>query len=110
MGEIDTVAVHELGLWIDNDHDTYRRALLPVYANLFRHYRKGRFDYELAVRGMGYAVAHGAKRYHLEFGSSGDRWFDMFPKQVRDSVARVMVDYFLELVATEDGVEFLESL
>lgn len=106
----DDITVTELRLWIDNDYGSYSSALLPVYKNLYRHYRKGRFDYGLAVRGMGYAVTYGAKRYHVINGRPGDRWFDMFPKSVRDKVAVMLVDNFCEMLRCEDDLEFLGSL
>lgn len=94
-GDLDTVAVDELRLYAENDHDTYKRWLLPTFQNYERKYRRGVFDRELAVQGMARnVVAMAARKYHAEFGSSG-AWQSTFPKDVRLAVAGELVDYLV---------------
>lgn len=93
--EVDMVAATELRLYADNDHDTYKRWLLPTYQNYERKYRRGVFDYDLAVQGMARNVlAMAARKYHAEFGGSS-RWQDTFPVGVRIQAATELVDYLV---------------
>lgn len=86
----------ELELFIMNDEAVYRAYFLPACRSLRRHYLRGSFSYERALRGMAYCVNSAAKQYRLEHGSMTDAWFRMFPKGDRDRVCASLVDSFLD--------------
>lgn len=81
----------ELQMYLENDGDIYRQQLWPIIKNLENHFRKGRWDHERAITGMGYAVETAAKKYHSEFGSSGP-WHGVFTPAIRREVAESMVN------------------
>ena len=93
---IDTEATRELDLFIMNDEDLYRRRFMPIILNLKRKMAKGVYDHKLAVKLWMYLVDDAAKEYVKEFGSQQDDVADMFPKETRLQVARVISDRELE--------------
>ena len=93
---IDTEATRELDLFIMNDEDLYRRRFMPIILNLKRKMAKGVYDHKLAVKLWMYLVDDAAKEYVKEFGSQQDDVADMFPKETREQVARVISDRELE--------------
>ena len=89
---IDTDAVNELDSYIMNNEDLYRRRFMPIISNLKRKIRKGIYDHDKAQTLWMYMVDDAAKQYVKEFGSSGTDVKDMFPKETRQQVAKVISD------------------
>jgi hypothetical protein len=83
----DQHAIRELGLFIENDSQLYHSQQLPIEKNLKLKGMKGKYDPRLAVKLWSYLIESGAKKYHKQFGSGG-KWNDMFPKPMRDELAR----------------------
>ena len=82
--------VIELALFIDNDAPSYGR-WVAACRNLERHQRRGDYDQDKALKLMEAVAKEGAKRYHAEHGTPGDRWFDLFDVEVRRLVARQLL-------------------
>lgn len=90
--------VTELSLFIDNHRPSYGR-WEAACRNLDRHRRRGDYDPDKALRLMVKVATEGAKSYHAEYGSPGDRWFDLFNVEVRRIVARYLLAQYEEEVA-----------
>jgi hypothetical protein len=90
---IDTEAVRELLLYIENDGELYRQRWEPIVKNLTRKKMKGIYDEKKAAKLMLYLVNDGARKYVREFG--GDvPWNKAFPMPVRKMVAVELVENF----------------
>jgi len=93
---IDSDAVNELDTYIMNNEDLYRRRFMPIISNIKRKMKKNVYDHEKAQKLWMYLVDDAAKEYVKEFGSTQDDVADMFPKETRLQVARVISDRELE--------------
>ena len=93
---IDSDAVNELDSFIMNDEDLYRRRFMPIISNLRRKVRKNVYDHEKAQKLWMYLIDDAARKYVKEFGSPGTDVGDMFPKETRSRVARIISDRELE--------------
>tara|TARA_B000000609_G_C24052965_1_gene282305 strand:- start:201 stop:557 length:357 start_codon:yes stop_codon:yes gene_type:complete len=89
---VDTDAVNELDSFIMNNEDLYRRRFMPIISNLKRKIAKGVYDHDKAQKLWMYLVDDAARQYVKDFGSSGTDVKDMFPKETRMQVAKVMAD------------------
>lgn len=65
-GESDSVAAHELALFIINDGELYRSQTQPIILNLRRKLKRGVYDSEKAVKLYKYLADNGAKKYTFE--------------------------------------------
>ena len=93
---IDSNAVNELDSYIMNNEDLYRRRFMPIISNIKRKIAKGVYDHEKAQKLWMYLIDDAAKEYVTEFGSTQDDVRDMFPKETREEVARIISDRELE--------------
>jgi 2-phosphoglycerate kinase len=93
---IDSNAVNELDSFIMNNEDLYRRRFMPIISNIKRKLKKYVYDHEKAQKLWMYLVDDAAKEYVKEFGSTQDDVPNMFPKELRQQVARVISDRELE--------------
>ena len=93
---LDSDAVNELDTFIMNDEDLYRRRFMPIISNIKRKIKKNVYDHEKAQKLWMYLVDDAAKEYVKEFGSTQDDVANMFPKETRQQVARIMSDRELE--------------
>ena len=93
---IDSDAVNELDSYIMNNEGLYRRRFMPIISNIKRKMKKNVYDHEKAQKLWMYLVDDAAKEYVKEFGSTQDDVADMFPKETRQQVARVISDRELE--------------
>ena len=89
---VDTDAVNELDSFIMNNEDLYRRRFMPIISNLKRKIAKGVYDHDKAQKLWMYLVDDAARQYVKDFGSSGTDVKDMFPKETRMQVVKVMAD------------------
>jgi len=93
---LDTDAVNELDSFIMNDEDLYRRRFMPIISNIKRKIAKNIYDHEKAQKLWMYLIDDAARKYVNEFGSAGTDVKDMFPKETRQEVARIISDRELE--------------
>ena len=93
---VDSDAVNELDSFIMNDEDLYRRRFMPIISNIKRKIAKGVYDHEKAQTLWMYLVDDAAKAYVQEHGSVDQDVKDVFPKETRQQVARVISDRELE--------------
>jgi len=93
---IDSDAVNELDTYIMNNEDLYRRRFMPIISNIKRKLAKNVYDHDKAQTLWMYLVDDAAKEYVKEFGSTQDDDGNMFPKETRQQVARVISDRELE--------------
>ena len=93
---IDSDAVNELDTYIMNNENLYRRRFMPIISNIKRKLAKNVYDHEKAQKLWMYLVDDAAKEYVKEFGSTQDDVSNMFPKETREQVARVISDRELE--------------
>ena len=93
---IDSNAVNELDSYIMNNEDLYRRRLMPIISNIKRKIKRNVYDHEKAQILCMYLVDDAAKEYVKEYGSTQDDVANMFPKETRQQVARVISDRELE--------------
>jgi hypothetical protein len=90
----DEQMASELVLFIDNDAELYRQQVTPIQKNLVNKIAAGKWSKPLAVKLYGYLVESGAKKYHKQFGSKGDKWFDMFNPATRKLAATELTEQF----------------
>lgn len=94
--EADEVSARELYLYIESDGDLYRQQHQPIMQNLVQKIDRGVYDREKAIKLYMYLVQSGAEKYVKDFGSHGDKWFEMFDKPTRELVAKNFVANFEE--------------
>ena len=93
---IDSDAVNELDTYIMNSEELYRRRFMPIISNIKRKMKKNVYDHEKAQKLWMYLFNDAAKEYVKEFGSTQDDVSNMFPKETRERVARIISDRELE--------------
>ena len=93
---IDSSAVNELDSYIMNNEELYRRRFMPIISNIKRKLKRNVYDHEKAQKLWMYLIDDVAKEYVKEFGSQQDDVMDMFPKETRQQVARIISDRELE--------------
>tara|TARA_B100001057_G_C22633469_1_gene865314 strand:- start:6 stop:362 length:357 start_codon:yes stop_codon:yes gene_type:complete len=93
---IDSDAVNELDTYIMNNESLYRRRFMPIISNIKRKLKRNVYDHEKAQKLWMYLVNDAAKEYVKEYGSTQDDVSNMFPKETRMQVARVISDRELE--------------
>jgi hypothetical protein len=89
---VDSDAVNELDSYINNNEDLYRRRFMPIISNIKRKIAKGVYDHEKAQTLWMYLVDDAAKAYV----QADQDVKDVFPKETRQQVARVISDRELE--------------
>jgi hypothetical protein len=81
----DRAAHSELGLYIDNDYETYKRKE-ALKKNYEKKFNKGTYNQQKAQKGVyNLIVVPAARKYDKEFGSRGQSIFD---RNIRQSVAK----------------------
>ena len=93
---IDSDAVNELDTYIMNNENLYRRRFMPIISNIKRKLKRNVYDHEKAQKLWMYLVNDADKEYVKEYGSTQDDVSNMFPKETRMQVARVISDRELE--------------
>ena len=95
---VDSDAMNELKLFINNDEDLYRQQFMPIIANIQRKIKRGVYDHEKAPKLWRYLVDNAARKYVKEFGSPDQDVIDMFPKDLRDAIAIDMANEEFEKI------------
>ena len=102
---VDSDAMNELKLYINNNEDLYRKKFMPIIANIKRKIKRGVYNHEMAPKLWMYLVDEAAVQYVDEFGSPDQDVKDMFPKDLRDAIALDMAnDEFEKIQAGEYDV------
>ena len=83
----DMAAAREIQLFADNDYDLYRQQKKPILINLGKKYKKGTYKIELAAKLWKYYIDNAMKKYNKDFGSRGDKWFDLLDMHDRNLLA-----------------------
>lgn len=83
----ESATSRELRLFADNSGDLYRQSLQPIVANLTKKMDKGVYDPSKAETLFGYHADRAAQAYTKEFGSTGEKWHQMFSPAVRREAA-----------------------
>tara|TARA_Y100000114_G_scaffold86906_1_gene80380 strand:+ start:1337 stop:1693 length:357 start_codon:yes stop_codon:yes gene_type:complete len=87
---IDSDAVNELDTYIMNNETLYRRRFMPIISNIKRKLARNVYDHEKAQTLWMYLIDDAAKEYVKEFGSRQDDVANMFPKETRQQVAKII--------------------
>ena len=95
-GIVDSNAVNELDVYIMNNEDLYRRRFMPIISNIKKKIAKNIYDHEKAQQLWMYLINDAAKEYVKEFGNPDEDVQDLFPKEVRQNVAKLISDRELE--------------
>jgi hypothetical protein len=83
----DMAAAKEIQLFADNDYDLYRQQKRPILINLGKKYKKGTYKIELAAKLWKYYIDNAMKKYNKDFGSRGDKWYDLLDMHDRNLLA-----------------------
>lgn len=92
---IDEHAIRELELFMENDREIYRQTQ-AIEQNLAKKQKSGKYDHKLAPKLWQYAVDRAATKYVKEFDARGARVQDVFPKPLREALAKKLADYYLQ--------------
>jgi hypothetical protein len=92
IGEMPTFsdpdAAREIELYADNDSQLYFQLRKPILINLGKKYKKGTYDIDKAAKLWRYYIEAAMKKYNKEFGSRGDKWFELLNTNDRNLLAR----------------------
>lgn len=83
----DKDAAREIELFADNDSQLYYQYRRPILINLSKKYKKGTFDVDKAAKLWRYFIDAALKKYNKEFGSRGDKWYDLLDTNDRNLLA-----------------------
>ena len=83
----DKDAAREIQLYADNDSQLYRQRKNPILQNLSRKYIKGTYDIHKAAKLWRNYIDAALQKYHKEFGSKGDKWYDLLSVPDRNLLA-----------------------
>jgi hypothetical protein len=98
--QIDEDAATELYIYATNDADLYRQMLQPIQKNLINKKASGIYNPTLALKAFMNFMQFAAQKYTKEYAGAGDKWFDLFPVEVRKAAASEALAYF----ETESGL------
>lgn len=85
--EVDETTVRELELYAENTGSIYPQ-LQSIHKNLINKRAAGKYDSERAVKAFSHFVETAARSYAREHAANERDWNVIFPKPVRDEVAR----------------------
>lgn len=83
----DKDAAREIELYADNDSQLYFQMKRPILINLGKKYKKGTYNIEKAAKLWRYFIDAALKKYNKEFGSRGDKWFELLNTHDRQLLA-----------------------
>ena len=83
----DKDAAREIELYADNDSQLYFQMKRPILINLGKKYKKGTYSIEKAAKLWRYFIDAALKKYNKEFGSRGDKWFELLNTHDRQLLA-----------------------
>lgn len=83
----DPIAAREIALYADNDYQLYKQRKEPILKNLGKKHKKGNYDIEKAAKLWRYYIDAAMQKYHKDFGSKGDKWFELLEPSDRQLLA-----------------------
>jgi hypothetical protein len=83
----DPDMARELELYADNDSLLYFQRRKPILINLSKKYKKGTYDIQKAAKLWRYYIDAALEKYNKEFGSRGDKWYDLMSVPDRNLLA-----------------------
>jgi hypothetical protein len=89
----DKEAAREIQLYADNDYQLYNQRKRPILINLGKKYKKGTYDVQKAAKLWRYYIDAAMQKYHKEFGSRGDKWYELLNVADRNLLA---LEYAME--------------
>jgi hypothetical protein len=89
----DKDAAREIQLFADNDYMLYQQRMRPILINLGKKYKKGTYDIHKAAKLFRYYIDAAMQKYQKEYGSRGDKWYDLLSVPDRNVLA---LDYAIE--------------
>jgi len=89
----DKDAAREIQLFADNDYQLYNQRRRPILINLGKKYKKGTYDIQKAAKLWRYYIDAAMQKYNKEFGSRGDKWFELLSVPDRNLLA---LEYAME--------------
>jgi len=89
----DKDAAREIQLFADNDYMLYQQRKRPILINLGKKYKKGTYDINKAAKLWRYYVDAALQKYHKDYGTKGDKWYDMLSVADRNLLS---LDYAIE--------------
>jgi hypothetical protein len=83
----DPDMAREIQLYADNDSQLYFSRKLPILKNLQKKFKKGTFDVLKSAKLWRYFIDDALQRYNKEFGSRGDKWYELMKPSDRQLLA-----------------------
>lgn len=83
----DPDAAREIELYADNDSRLYFSRKLPILKNLQKKFKKGTYDIDKAAKLWRYYIDDAMQRYNKEFGSRGNKWYELLSTSDRQLLA-----------------------
>jgi hypothetical protein len=83
----DPDMARELELYADNDSLLYFQRRKPILINLSKKYKKGTYDIQKAAKLWRYYIDAALEKYNKEFGSRGDKWYNLMSVADRNLLA-----------------------
>jgi len=83
----DPDMARELELYADNDSTLYFQRRKPILINLGKKYKKGTYDIQKAAKLWRYYIDAALEKYNKEFGSRGDKWYELMSVSDRNLLA-----------------------
>jgi hypothetical protein len=88
----DKDMARELYLWATNDSQLYYQQRRPILINLSKKYKKGTFDIDKASKLWRYFIDNALQKYNKEFGSRGDKWYELMSVHDRNLLAHELAE------------------
>jgi len=96
----------ELLLFIENDSDLYHQRTIPIVKNIQRRLKRHDYDHDKSPKLWMYLVDAGAKKYHHEHCSNSSKWYQIFPKELREHTSKMLADRYFEEIVIQGGEMF----
>jgi hypothetical protein len=89
----DKEMARELQLFADNDYQLYNSSRRPILINLSKKFKKGTYNIEKSAKLWRYYIDKALMKYNKDFGSRGDKWFELLSVPDRN---RLAMEYALD--------------
>jgi|TARA_Y100000310_G_scaffold326014_1_gene390335 hypothetical protein len=93
-----TWASGELEMFAINDEVSYNDVQYTIQNTLRRHYTRGVFDPNLAVKGLRHPVDRTAQRFHDKHMGGSGRWHQTFSVADRNAVAARLLESHMDWI------------
>ena len=80
----DSDMAREIELYADNDNVLYFQKRRPILINLGKKFQKGTYDVNKAAKLWRYYIDAALQKYNKEFGSRGDKWYELMSTSDRN--------------------------